>query len=288
MLLFAQQLINGILLGAMFALMSIGLSMVFGIMNTANFAYGALYMIGGYVAYWSATLLGFPYLLAAASAFAVLFGVGALVEVGGFAQFRGNEDATLVFGLGLALLLRGGAILAWGSQSRHLEIPWTKPIVLGSFIFPPSRLFAGLGSFVIIGIVYLLVARTRWGRIVRAVADNPVRARLLGIDARMQYWLVSGLGTGLAAIACVFLMPALNLSPTVGENVLYIGFAVVVIGGLGSIVGCAVGGMILGIVTTLAFSYTDATIAPVFPLLLLILTLMVRPEGLFGASRRLA
>jgi len=288
MLLFCQQVINGVLLGAMFALMSVGLSMVFGIMKTANFAYGALYMIGGYVAYWSANLFGFPYLLTAAVAFVVLFAVGALVEIGGFGPFRGNEDATLIFGLGLALLLRGGAILAWGSQSRYLAIPWNKPIVLGPFIFPPARLFAGLASFLIIGVVYLVVARTRWGRIVRAVADNSVRATLLGVNARMQYWLVAGLGTGLAAVACVFLMPAFSLSPTVGENALYIGFAVVIIGGLGSIVGCAVGGMILGVVTALAFSYTDATIAPVFPLLLLILTLMIRPEGLFGSDRRVA
>lgn len=288
MLLFCQQLINGILLGAMFALMSIGLSMVFGIMKTANFAYGALYMVGGYVAYWSATLLGFPYPLAAAAAFVVMFVIGAVVEAGGFAPFRGNEDATLMFGLGLALLLRGGAILAWGSQARYLGFPWTRPIMVGPFIFPPSRLFAGLASFVIIGLVYLIVARTRWGRITRAVADNSVRARLLGVNARTQYWLASGLGTGLAAIACVFLMPAFNLSPTVGENALFIGFAVVIIGGLGSVVGCAVGGVILGIVTALAFSYTDATIAPAFPLLLLILTLMVRPEGLFGSRRRLA
>lgn len=286
--LFLQQLFNGVLLGALFALMSIGLTMVFGIMKTANFAYGALYMIGGYTAYWAATLLHVPYAVALVIAFLVMFAAGAIVETIGFGPFRGNEDATLIFGLGLALLLRGCAILAWGSQSRHLEIRAGGPLEVASFLFPPDRLFAAVASGVIIITVYIVVVRTRWGRIVRAVADDPVRAGLLGIDARLQYWLVFGVGTALAAVACVFLIPVFSLSPTVDDSALYTGFAVVILGGLGSIMGCAVGGMIFGIVTAMAFSYTDATIAPIFPLLLLILTLVVKPDGLFGSAGRIA
>lgn len=116
MILFVQEIINGVLLGALLALMSVGLSMVFGIMRTANFAYGALYMLGGYVAYWSVALLHFPFLLALLVAFVVMFCIGMVVEAVGFGPFRGNEDATLIFGLGLAMLIRGAAILAWGSQ----------------------------------------------------------------------------------------------------------------------------------------------------------------------------
>ncbi len=286
--LFVQQVINGVLLGGMFALMSIGLSLVFGIMKTANFAYGALYMLGGYVAYWSSVLLHAPYPVAVLAAFVVMFGAGILIEVAGFEPLRGNEDATLIFGLGLALVLRGGAILAWGSQSRFIATGGPGSVEIGSFIFPTARLWAGIASFAIVGAIYVLVSRTRWGRVMRAVADNARRASLLGINARVVYWLVFGLGTGLSAVACVFLIPVFSLSPTVDESALYIGFAVVILGGLGNIVGCAVAGMILGIVTTLAYGYTVSTIAPVFPLLVLVLTLVFRPQGLFGTRGRLA
>jgi len=286
--LFLQQVINGVLLGGMFALMSIGLSLVFGIMKTANFAYGALYMLGGYVAYWSSVLLLVPYPVAVLVAFVVMFGVGILIEVAGFEPLRENEDATLIFGLGLALVVRGGAILAWGSQSRFIATAGSGSIEIGSFIFPAARLWAGIASFTIVGATYVLVSRTRWGRVMRAVADNAQRASLLGFNAHVVCFLVFGLGTGLSAVACVFLIPVFSLSPTVDESALYISFAVVILGGLGNIVGCAVAGMILGIVTTLAYGYTVSTIAPVFPLLVLTLTLVFRPHGLFGTKGRLA
>jgi len=111
MQLFLQQSVNGLLLGGMFALISIGLSLMFGIMKVANFAYGALYMLGGYAAFWASNLLGVPNWVAILVAFAAAFMMGALMEGLGFAKFRGNEEATLIFGLGVALIARGGAVL---------------------------------------------------------------------------------------------------------------------------------------------------------------------------------
>jgi branched-chain amino acid transport system permease protein len=286
--LFVQQLINGALLGAMFGLMSIGLSMVFGIMKTANFAYGALYMLGGYVAYWSSVLLHVPFAAAIIVAFIAMFCVGVIIEAVGFERLRGNEDATLVFGLGLALVIRGGAVLAWGSQTRYIGENAQSSIEIGSFIIPAARLWAGLASLVLIGLIYLLISRTQWGRAARAVSDNARRAALLGIDTRSHYWLVFGLGTGISAVACVFLIPVYSLSPSVDDSALYTAFAVVILGGLGNIAGCLVAGIILGIVTTLAFGYTVSTVAPIFPLLVLLLTLVFRPQGLFGKRGRLA
>jgi branched-chain amino acid transport system permease protein len=288
MSLFLQQLANGLLLGGMFALMSIGLSMVFGIMKTANFAYGALYVLGGYTAYWSSTLLHTPYLISLLAAFVTMFILGAVIEEVGFRPLRGNEDATLIFGLGLALIIKGGAILAWGSQNRYIGMPGSQSVNIGPFIFASARLYAGCASLVILLAIYLLVSRTRWGRVIRAVADNARRASLLGINTRLQYWLVFGLGTGLSAVASVFLIPVFSLSPTVDDSALYISFAVVILGGLGSIAGCAAGGLVLGIVTALSYGYMISTIAPVMPLLLLILTLIFRPQGLFGVKGRIA
>jgi branched-chain amino acid transport system permease protein len=167
-------------------------------------------------------------------------------------------------------------------------MPGAQSLTVGPFIFASARLYAGIASLIILAAIYILVSRTRWGRIIRAVADNAQRASLIGINTRLQYWIVFGLGTGLSAVASVFLIPVFSLSPTVDDSALYISFAVVILGGLGNIVGCAVGGLILGLVTTISFGYMMSTIAPVMPLLVLILTLIFRPQGLFGVKGRLA
>jgi branched-chain amino acid transport system permease protein len=285
MQLFLQQAINGVMLGGMFSLMSIGLTMMFGIMKTANFAYGALYMIGGYAAFWASSLLGTPYWLSLLIAFVVGFGMGIAVEVIGFRRFRGNEDATLVFGLGVALVARGGSVLAWGSQTRYIPTSFAA-YHLGPFILPSARIWAALASVVIVLAVYLIVVRTKWGRVIRAVADNSERAQLVGFDTSFQYALVAGLATGLSAVACVFLIPVFSLSPTVDDSALYTAMTIVILGGLGSIVGCGAGGFIIGVVTAFSFGYLNSTIAPMVPLLLLLIVLAVRPEGLFGRRER--
>ena len=287
MQLFLQQILNGVVLGGMFALMSVGLSMIFGIMKTAQFAYGALYMLED-VAYWSAHLLHIPFVATVVLAFAVMFLVGMAVEYVGFSQLRGNEDATLIFGLGLALIARGGAVIAWGSQGRFIPTPFQGAVHLGPFIVPAARMWAGVASFVLVALVYLFTTRTRYGRTMRAVADNSERASLLGVNTARQFAIVFGLGTALSAVACVFLIPVFTLSPTVDDRALYTAFAVVILGGLGSIIGCVAGAMVLGIVTTMAFGYTNSSIAPAFPLLVLLLTLALRPDGMFGLKGRLA
>jgi len=286
MQLFLQQAINGLMLGGMFALMSIGLTMMFGIMKTANFAYGALYMLGGYAAFWSAQLLGTPYWLSLIVAFIAGYGMGIVVELVGFHRFRGNEDATLVFGLGIAILARGAAVLAWGSQSRYIPTSFDS-FRLGPFILPSARLWAALASIIVIAIVYLMVTRTKWGSVIRAVSDNAERATLMGFNTRAQYAMVAGLANGLSAVACVFLIPVFSLSPSVDDSALYTAMTIVILGGLGSILGCAAGSFIIGLLTTFAFGYLNSTIAPLAPLLLLLIVLAIKPDGLFGKSERI-
>lgn len=283
-----QQVVNGLLLGGMFALMSVGLSMVFGLMKTANFAYGGLYMLGGYCAYWASALLGLSYLGSLLLAFVLLFGAGVLVERLGFEPLRGNGDATLIFGLGLALMLRGLAVIAWGSQARFMDAPTSGSLHWGWLVLPSARLWACVASLTILAALYLVVHRSRWGRLVRAVADDPNRAALLGIRVQLHSSLVFGLGTGLSALACVFLMPVLSLSPTVDDSAMYTAFAVVILGGLGSIAGCLLGAMILGLVSTLSLEWSNSVIAPAFPLLVLLLVLLFKPQGLLGQRGRMA
>lgn len=283
--LFFQQCANGLMLGGLFTLMSLGLSLMFGVMKVANFGYGAVYMLGGYAAFWASNLLGVPTWAAIIVAFAAGFVIGALMEEVGFSKFRGNEEATLIFGLGVALMVRGGAVLFWGSQTRYIPVSFDSYKIFG-IVLPAARLHAALISLVIVAAVYVLVNRTSWGRILRAVSDNPARAGLMGFNTRMQYLLASGLAAGLAGIAAVLLIPVFSLSPDVDDAALYTAMTVVILGGLGSIPGCIVGGFILGIATALAYGYLPSPIAPAVPLLILILTLAIRPEGLFGSKER--
>lgn len=273
------------MLGGMFTLISIGLSLMFGIMKVANFAYGALYMLGGYAAYWASSLLGVPNWFAILVAFAATFLLGVIIEKFGFARFRGNEEATLIFGLGVALIARGGAVLAWGSQSRFFPVSFNA-YHIGGIVLPAARFWAAVASVVIVICVYLIVNRTKWGRIIRAVSDNPERASLAGFNTQLQYLLTAGLATGLTGVAAVLLIPVFSLSPAVDDSALYTAMTVVILGGLGSISGCIVGGFILGIVTAIAFGYLPSPIAPAVPLLVLILTLAFKPEGLFGSRDR--
>lgn len=286
--LFLQQIVNGIVLSGMFALMSVGLSMIFGIMKTANFVYGGLYMLGGYLTYFAATLLQAPFVVSLAIAFAAMFLVGMAVEHFGFGRLRGNEDATLIFGLGLALIARGGATIVWGSEGRFIRTPFHGAVHIAGFIVPGIRLWAGVVSIALVLLAYLFTSFTRAGRIMRAVADDPERATLLGVNAKAQFAIIFGLGTALSAVACVFLIPVFTLSPTVDDHALYTAFAVVILGGLGSIEGCVLGAMVLGIVTTLAFGYTNSSIAPAFPLIVLLMTLAILPNGFFGTRGRAA
>jgi branched-chain amino acid transport system permease protein len=283
--LFLQQSMNGLLLGGMFALISIGLSLMFGVMKVANFAYGALYMLGGYAAFWASDLLGVPNWVAILVAFAAAFMMGALMEGIGFGKFRGNEEATLIFGLGVALIARGGAVLAWGSQSCFIPFSFNTYRV-GGLVLPAARIWACVASLAIVAGVYFVVNRTAWGRIIRAVSDNAERARLVGFNTRLHYLLTAGLATGLAGTASVLLIPVFSLSPAVDDSALYTAMAVVILGGLGSIPGCIVGGLVLGIVTAFSFGYLPSPIAPALPLLLLILTLALKPDGLFGSTER--
>jgi len=285
MQLFLQQGANGLMLGGMFTLMSVGLSMMFGTMKVANFAYGAMYMLGGYSAFWASNLLGVPHLLAIVIAFVTAFLLGVVMEEFGFSKFRGNEEATLIFGLGVALIARGGAVLAWGSQTRFMPISFDTYRVAG-LVLPSARLWAAVASLGIVAVVYVLVNKTPWGRIIRAISDNPERAALMGFNTRLQYWLTAGLATGLAGVASVLLIPVFSLSPAMDDAALYTAMTVVILGGLGCITGCFVGGMLLGLVTAFSYGYLPSPIAPAVPLILLILTLAIRPEGLFGSKDR--
>ncbi len=283
---FLQQGINGLLLGGMYALMALGLTLMFGIMRIVNFAYGTLYMAGGFVTYFftsSAGMSFFPALLCAIVAMAI---VATVLEQAIFAPLRHSEERTILAGLGLLLLGRGVIIQLFGSETRELPIPLQGRFNFGQIVVSQQRLLTFGIALAVIAAVWWVVSRTRSGSIARAVSDDEMRAELLGVDAKLVYTFVFALSTGLVVIAAALLSTSFGVVPTVDDLALVTSFSIVVLGGLGSIPGALVGGLAIGLVNTLGTQYLSQTYAPMYPYVLLLLVLLVRPQGLFGHRER--
>lgn len=281
-----QQTVNGLLLGGMFALMALGLTLMFGVMKIVNFAYGTLYLIGGYVAYFLVSSVGLGFFFALAVAFLAMTLFGVALESVAFRPLRTSEDRTIILGLGLLLLGRGLVISLFGSQTHDLGVPLHGQVSVGSVVFAQQRLLAFGVAIALVLVVWFVLARTKAGSVVRAVSDDAERAALLGIDHSKVFAVIFGLSTGLTAVAAGLLSTSFGVVPTVDNLALITSFSIVILGGLGSIPGALVGGLMIGVMNTLGTQYLSQTYTPMYPYLLLLLVLLIKPEGLFGRRVR--
>jgi branched-chain amino acid transport system permease protein len=281
-----QQTINGLLLGLIYALMASGLTLEFGVLKVANFGYGALYLIGGYATFTFAESLGLNFWIALVISFVLLFVAGMIVERFGFARFRNKEMATFVFGVGLMIAVRAGAMLVWGSQGHGINPPLSQTFHLGDFIFSGPRLLAAIVSLGAIIALTLVLRKTTLGKIMRCVSDSKIRAEILGIDTSRIYMITMGIGTAVSAVAASILATIFVVGPEVDMTVLFKGFIIIILAGMGSVGGAIVGGLIIALVEV----YTTAAIGVVGGIVasfgILVIILLVKPEGLFGAKVR--
>lgn len=285
---FIQQAINGLLLGGMFALMALGLTLMFGVMKIVNFAYGTLYMVGGYIAYFFAHDAGLSFFGALACGFVVMMAVGLALEMGFFRPLRDSEERTILMGLGLLLLGRGLIIEIFGSQTHSLDIPLDGRIVIGNIVVSQQRVLTFALAVIFVVGVWFVLSRTRVGAVTRAVSDDPIRAALLGISRSRVIAVSFAVATGLAAIAAGLLSSSFGVVPTVDDTALITSFSIVVLGGLGSVPGALIGGLAIGLLNTLGTQYISQTYAPMYPFVLLLAVLLIRPQGLFGQRERVA
>jgi branched-chain amino acid transport system permease protein len=288
-------LVNGLITGVFYALMAVGLSLVYGILRIVNFAHGEFYMLGAYAYVLASANLGLP--LPVSLLLAVLLGiaVGFVAErilirplyasYSTWAMPR-NEYAVIVT-FALSLFLVNSVNLAVGPWSFKGEpLSELRRIEFGPILLNGHRLVACIVGLAVLGGLFCLLKWSYWGRAVRAVAQNRMGATLAGIDpSRVSVWIFA-LSAGLAALAGGLLSPLINPAPDVGIFPAVKSFAIVVLGGMGSLAGAFVGGLILGVVETLAayhvsFAYRDA-----YGLILLVLIFLFRPQGLFGEVRR--
>ncbi len=302
-LLIVEQVLNGLQFGVMLFLMAAGLTLIFGIMGLINLAHGSLYMLGAYFCATFTQLTGsFPLGVLAALGATALVGVAIELGVMRFLYDRDHLDQVLAT-FGLILFFNEMTKIVWGARPLYLNVPpWLAGTVeiLPGVPYPAFRLaIIGVGVAVAV-LLYLLIARTRLGMLIRAGATNREMVAALGVDIRLLYTLVFGLGAMLAALAGAMVGPLLSVEVGMGEGILILTFVVVVIGGIGSIKGALVGALLVGMVDTLGRAFlpdilglildpatatgVGAALASMAIYILMALVLAWRPQGLFPAQ----
>jgi branched-chain amino acid transport system permease protein len=303
MTLFIEQCLNGLQFGLLLFLLAAGLTLVFGIMDLVNLAHGSLYMIG---AYFAATFVAWTgsFVLGAVLAVAATLLIGMAVEVIAMRRLYGRDHLDHVLGtFGLILFFNELVRLIWGAGGMSLPLPsWllTSVQVLPGISYSAYRLSMILVTLVVAGILYVLVMRTRIGMLIRAGASNREMVGALGVNIKLLYTLVFGLGAALAGLAGMMQAPILTVQIGMGESILILAFVVTVIGGIGSVRGALVAALLVGFVDTLGRAYfpellrmilsqnAASTAGPALSSMLIYLlmavVLVVKPEGLFSAG----
>lgn len=277
-----QSLVNGVILGFLYLLMSIGFTLVFGIMRVVNFAHGEFYMLGAFAAFFAVTQFDLPYAGAVAFAFGGAILVGALVEFVVFRPFRGDELSGMIASLGLALILQNLALIAFGPDPLAMPSLISGAWRIENLIVPKSRVLVIFASAVILALFYFFLMHTRSGRALRALVQDPEIAAAYGVRVEAMYALGLGLGVALAAIAGALMAPLFGVSPFIGGTPLLKAFIVVILGGLGSIPGAVLASLLLGLIESFTSSFVSASAADIVIFALVVVVLLVRPAGLLG------
>lgn len=279
---FVSQIINGLVLGMLYVVLAVGLSLIFGMMGVINFAHGVLFALGAYIAYTLLSVLGFwPALLGAA----VLTGcLGMLIESGLLRRLYGRDPLSgFLVTFGLALFMEELVRAIWGPAGLPFNVPAGLGglVVYGPIVQTRYRLVVLLAAIVILALLWLTLEKTRLGMVIRGGSRDPGMMQMLGTNIKRTFTLVFGLGSALAAIAGVLAAPLWGLEPSLGTSAIMPSFAVVTIGGLGSIRGAVIAGLLVGEVVSLSIMFYPP-VSEVVMYILMALVLLVLPRGLLG------
>jgi branched-chain amino acid transport system permease protein len=277
--------VNGVLTGALYALIALGLTLVYGVLHIINFAHGTLLTAALFAAFFMQKTLGVdPY-------FAVLVLTPAFFALGyGLQRFvigpasHGNDGNILLVTLGLAVIIENALLFAFHGDTRTIDVPYGFAVVpiAGMFISVPR--LVGFGATIIVALLlWLLLGLTDTGKAIRAVAREKLGAQLCGVDVAHIYAVTFGLGSACVAIAACLLIPTYYVNPHVGNAFVLIAFTTVVLGGMGSIPGAVLGGLFVGVVESLCGLYLGESLGQIGIFLMFILVLLFRPNGLLGA-----
>ncbi len=284
-----QHLLNAIMLGGTYALLGIGLTLIFGIMKVVNFTHGELYAFGAYCMYAIVALLGVNFFIALVLAVALGVALGALIELALLSRLRSADiDTTMLIMIGAWIAMQNLEQLTWTGVAQSVPNPFpVEPFVFGPISTSWLRLFVLVVAIGLIVSTYLLINRTRLGMAMRATFQDRQTAALMGIRIDRVHTATFALGSGLAAAAGALLGPVFVVTPTMGDLAAAKAFAIVILGGLGSVVGATIGGFILAFAEEIGAGYISSGYRDAMGFLLIILILLVRPTGIFAQKERI-
>jgi branched-chain amino acid transport system permease protein len=283
-----QHLLNGLLLGATYSLLGIGLTLVFGLMNVVNFAHGEFYTLGAYAAFAALALTSVPFFLAIPLAIVAGAAAGAVCERVLLRPLRAQSiDTVMLVMIGLWIAMQNAELLGWGGVAKSVPTPFpTQPVVLGAVSVAPLRIFVFVVSGLLILGAHLLLSRTKLGRAMRATFQDRETAALMGVSIERIHTVTFAFGAGLAAAAGALLGPVFLLYPSMGDLASLKAFSVVILGGLGNFGGAALGGVVLGIAEELGAGYISSGYRDAVGFLMIVAVLLLRPSGLFARAER--
>ena len=284
---FMGQLMLGLVNGSFYAILSLGLAVIFGMLNIVNFAHGALYMVGAFFAWMLLNYAGVNYWFALLLAPIAVGAIGALIEM---TMLRRLQQLDHLYGLlltfGLALIFEGAFREFYGSSGLPYELPeiFRGVFDLGFMFLPKYRAWVVFVSIFLCLFTWYVIEKTKLGAYLRAGTENPNMVRAFGINVPLMVTLTYAFGVGLAGLAGVMAAPIYQVSPLMGSNIIIVVFAVVVIGGMGSILGSILTGLALGLIEGLTkVFYAELSSTVVF--IIMVIVLMIRPAGLFGREK---
>ena len=280
-----SSVLNGITTGAVYALIALGLTLIYGVLHIINFAHGASLMVALYGVYFLKEKLGIDPYLALPIMVPAMFALGYALQRGVINRAsHGKDENILLVTLGLSIVLENLALLFFKSDTRNVETAYSlTTVAIGPAMIALPKLVAFVGALLVSAVLLAVMRLTDLGRAIRAVAKEKHGARLMGIDVDHVYAMCFGIGLACLGAAACFLLPAYYVNPLVGSGFVLVAFTIVVLGGMGSFGGALIGGLLIGVVESVGGLYLGESLGQVGIFAIFIAVLLFRPEGLFGA-----
>lgn len=286
--LYANMVASGILIGVIYALIALGLTIVFGVMRVVNFAHGELVVLGMYLGYLLWSVFGLAPMLAMPISAAIMFCAGYLLQAGLVNRFiRRPQHVQVILFVGIALCITGMHMIVFGPEPRPIAMPASFDVIeLGVLQLDAVRLQSALSALALIGLLLAFLRYSDTGAAIRAAADNHLGAAAIGLKVKRVFAITAGIGLACAGAAGTLIAPIFDTQPYLAADMTTMAFVIVIIGGLGSVMGALVGGILIGISESIAALLINPAMKSMISYGLLIAMLLVRPQGLFGKRQK--
>ena len=284
---FLEQVINGLMMGSIYVLVALGMVLIYGVLHVLNFSHGVLFTVGAYVSHLALTRITGSYALAVVLSMAALAVIGIALEHAVFRPLRGNLRNQVIASLGLILAIENTVVWIWGPNALQMKIPATQSIVaLGELHFNVHLLMVIAVTLGVVAALFVFLKFTKLGTAIRATSQSAEAALVVGIPVERVHRFTFALSTALAALGGSLLGPLFLVFPTMGDEPLVKGLAGIILGGMGSVPGAVIGALVIGVAEALSTLYFPTDYRNSVAFMVIVLVLIVRPQGLFGVRVR--